>query len=88
MYKSNNPDEDRKVKRRLSQICERDSVQREASEVIGSKGVKGLADAAASRLDRRSFMTAMTGAAATLGVMNLAGSDARAAETQLPPNSV
>ena len=85
MNKSIRPDGNQKVKSRLSQICEHDSVQREASEIIGSKGVKGLADAAASRLDRRSFMTAMTGAAATLGVMNLAGSDARAAEAQLPP---
>ncbi len=85
MNTSSDPDKIQKAKRRLSQVCEHDSVQREASEIIASRGVKGLADAAASRLDRRSFMTAMTGAAATLGVMNLAGSEARAAEAQLPP---
>jgi ribose transport system substrate-binding protein len=85
MNTSIRPDRNQKAKRRLSQICEHDSVQREASEIIGSKGVKGLADAAASRLDRRSFMMAMSGAAATLGIMNVAGSNARAAEAQLPP---
>jgi ribose transport system substrate-binding protein len=85
MSKPSHPDKSGKVRRDLAQICERESVQREANEIIERKGLRGLADAAASRLDRRSFMTAMTGAAATLGVLNLAGSDARAAEAQLPP---
>ena len=79
------PERNERVKRRLSQICEHDSVQREAKELIGEKGIKGLADAAASRLDRRSFLNAMTGAAATLGAMNMFGSDAQAAEVKLPP---
>ncbi len=81
----NDFEREQKVKNKLAQRCEYDSVQREAKELVDTKGLKGFADIAASRLDRRSFMGTMTGAAATLGVMSMMGSDAHAAEENLPP---
>ena len=76
---------DQKMKRRLSKICEHDSVQREAKELIDVRGIAGLANAAAERLDRRAFLGAMTGAAATLGMVSMFSGEARAAELDLPP---
>ena len=75
-----------KMKRRLEKVCEADTTQREAKGIIEEKGLKEFATVAARNLDRRSFLTAMGGAAFSLGLLNFMSGEAKAQEKNyLPP---
>jgi ribose transport system substrate-binding protein len=75
-----------KMKRRLEKVCEADSTQREAKGIIEEKGLREFATVAARNLDRRSFLTAMGGAAFSLGLLDFMSGEAKAQEKNyLPP---
>jgi ribose transport system substrate-binding protein len=82
-------DEDRKIrnmKKELERVCETDSTQREAKEIIDGKGLGEFATRAARHLDRRAFLATMGGAAASLSLLNLFTGEAHAAgKDYLPP---
>jgi len=57
----------------LEKVVEADSTQREAKQIIDGEGYREFAEKAARKLDRRSFLKVMGGAAATLGLLGITG---------------
>jgi ribose transport system substrate-binding protein len=74
------------LKKKLERACETNSTQREAKEIIDSKGLGEFANIAANHLGRRAFLATMGGAAASLSLLNLFTGKAHAADKDyLPP---